>query len=114
MLIINKLNNTSFIDSNSNHPHVLSKQQQEPILIPKISKLPKHNYSFEEWYDIYKDQVDDIVNEYLNLINNFSSSSSDNKYHSINYYAFTNKLIKLIYDKSYNKQKNKTMYLPGP
>lgn len=109
MLIINKLNNTSSIIPNK------SKQTQpDLILIPKISNLSKYNYSFQEWYDIYKDQIDNIVNEYLDLINNLSLPSSDNKYHSINYYSFTNKLIRLIYDKSCNKEKNKIMYLPGP
>ena len=80
-----------------------------PLLIPKIKKTSNLIYSFQDWYDIYKSEVDSIIDQYINVV--LTNMSSDTVYYSLDVNKFKDKMQLLIYEKSCNREKRKIMYL---
>jgi hypothetical protein len=66
-------------------------------------------FNFDDWYLIYKMEIDNITNQFLDFI--MTHFSSDDKYHSLNIQEFTNKIKHLIYNSSYNTEKHSILYL---
>jgi predicted RNA methylase len=82
---------------------------------PSTSEVYKNNYPklllsnknkiicFDIWKQMFEDEVQDIINEYIEFITEISII---NNYHVIiNIQEFTNALRKIIYDSSMNKYK---------
>jgi len=66
-------------------------------------------FNFDDWYLIYKVEVDNITNQFVEFIMN--EFSSDDKYHSLNIQKFSDGLKYLIYKTSYNTEKHNIIYL---
>ena len=66
-------------------------------------------YSFQEWSLIYKQEIDSIIDHYLSFIMEYFTS--ENKTHSLNLQLFSERMRKLIYKTSVNKEKNNILFL---
>jgi hypothetical protein len=75
---------------------------------PKINHFPAKNYSFEDWLELYKHEVNLIIEEYLELVKSIKSRTLNV---FINTGNFRHDMAHLIYRSSCNKDKKKIMYL---
>ncbi len=66
-------------------------------------------FKFEDWYLIYKVEVDNIVEQFVSFIMN--EFYSEDRYHSLNIQKFSEKMKHLIYNSSYNTDKHSIIYL---
>jgi hypothetical protein len=69
-----------------------------------IRILPKHMLSRKEWYDIYKDDIEDIV-DYINDIINDQNIKNKNVIVTYDFDGFYTALLMHLYQTSYNTDK---------
>ena len=66
-------------------------------------------FNFNDWYLIYKVEIDKITDQFIKFIMN--EFTSDDKYHSLNIKDFSEEIKYLIYKSSYNTDKHSIIYL---
>jgi hypothetical protein len=67
-------------------------------------------YSFEDWYRIYSDEIEHIIDDYIEFI--MSQFGAEHKYHSLNMDKFRTKMTHLLYNTSVNTDKSSIIWLP--
>lgn len=64
--------------------------------------------TFDNWYSIYHEEVEVIIDQYVNTIMAFSF---ENKYHVFDIETFNNRMRNMIYKKSISRFKGRIQYL---
>lgn len=89
------------IDKKTKQSKIIQQTHQiTELLQPKLQQ-PYKCYIFTDWYNMYQEQVDDIIQSYIDRIQN--TFSSNDLCHSLNVNTFTEKMKTLLYEKSINK-----------
>lgn len=75
--------------------------RENPVPIPKLHN--NHKLSYDKWYELYKNKIDDIINIFLTHVENFSS---DTYICEINYTQLEKDFLNLLYRTSNNSYKS--------
>jgi len=79
------------------------------FLVPIIPKC-KNIMSYEDWYDIYCEDVEEIIDYYIEkIMNDFKSNEY---YHTLDILKFKCLMRNIIYNKSISRFKHQPQYLP--
>lgn len=96
MLVINKKTGQSHVE-----PKPI--ELQKPTKLPPVPRLRQNvlqKHRFADWYSMYDQEVESIIDDYIDVImNDFSSESHT---HSLNIEQFRAMMTKMIYDRSEN------------
>lgn len=83
------------------------------ILIPSLPKIERRSYTYTEWYDMYYDEINEIVENIIECImDGFCSESllkkekQVNTIHSLNIKVFSERLKRKLYQTSDNRFKD--------